>query len=126
MTSNIDDMFPPSPREIYSKAPLVEVICQLKFPSLLRIEGEVPAQFQERIRSIFPLFERGSSPMPPQLPPEILQFIRQQVSAVTYQFLTEDRVSTVTLSPDSLALTTTKYERWERFFDQLRAPMAAL
>jgi len=126
MPPNADDLFPPSPRVIYEKAPLVQVICQLRFPSLLSIEGSLPATFQERIRGQFPLSERGTNPLLAQLPSDVMQSIGVQVSTVVYQFLTEDRISTVTLTPESLALSTTKYVRWERFRDQLRGPLAAL
>jgi len=68
------DLFPPSPRVIYQHAPLTQVICQLRFPLLLRIESEPPADFQERIRHLFPLLERIQQQIP-ELPPEIAQII---------------------------------------------------
>lgn len=126
MVEGFTELFPPSPRVVYSKAPLVQVICQLRFPSLLSIESRPPADFQERIRSLFPLLEKAANPLPIELPPEVVQMIRAQASAITYQFLTEDRASTVTLTPDSLALSTGKYTRWEIFRDQLAVPLAAL
>src|SRR5256885_3722562 len=53
-----DQLFPDSPRVIYGKAPLTAVICQLRFPPILRIESTVPADFQERVRTQFPLLDR--------------------------------------------------------------------
>jgi uncharacterized protein (TIGR04255 family) len=126
MPASADELFPPSSRVIYGKAPLIQVICQLRFPSLLSIESQPPADFQERIRNRFPLLERGRSDLPADLPQEVLQAIGAQIPAVEYRFLTEDRVSTVTLTPQSLALSTNRYERWEHFLGQLRAPLTAL
>lgn len=119
-------LFPPSPRVVYNKAPLVQVICQLRFPPLLSIESNPPASFQELIRSHFPLLEKASNPFPVDLPPEMVQMMRAQTGAITYQFLTEDRSSAVTLTPESLALSTNRYTRWEHFLDHLRVPLAAL
>lgn len=126
MPASADDLFPPSPRVIYEHAPLIRVVCQLRYPSLLRIESRPPDEFQERIRGMFPLFERTPNPLPVDLPKEIAQLLRLQVSGTAYEFLTEDRSTTVTLTPESLALTTTSYRQWEVFRDHLRTPLAAL
>jgi uncharacterized protein (TIGR04255 family) len=126
MTERSAELFPPSPRVVYSRAPLVQVICQLRFPSLLSIESKPPVDFQEQIRSHFPLLEKVASPVPVNLPPEVVQMIGAQGSPISYQFLTEDRASTVTLTPESVALSTSEYTRWEHFRDQLRVPLASL
>ena len=48
--------FPETQRVLYKKNPLRNVICQLCFPPILSIDSEMPAQFQECIRSSFPSF----------------------------------------------------------------------
>ena len=53
--------FPESPRVRYSRNPLLEVICQLRFPKILSIETEVPVGFQEDIRSEYPVFKTSRS-----------------------------------------------------------------
>src|SRR5262245_25059671 len=119
------DGFPDSPRVIYERRPLTEVICQLRFPPLLRIEGEPPADFQERIRTLFPLLER-SRPAVPQLPPQIAQMIGATVGGTEYIFRTENGQNTLRLSPDAISLTTTNYMRWESFWGLLNPPLVAL
>ena len=47
-------MFSTETRCIYRKNQLAEVICQLRFPEILTIETNIPAQFQEAIRGDFP------------------------------------------------------------------------
>ena len=42
--------FPVTKRIIYKKNPLVEVICQLRFPPILSIDTEIPARFQGAIK----------------------------------------------------------------------------
>ena len=43
-------LFSDRPRTHYEKAPLHEVICQLRFPTILSINSKEPADFQELIR----------------------------------------------------------------------------
>jgi hypothetical protein len=49
MNGSFVQLFPPSSRVVYRRAPLIEVVCQLRFPTLLSIESKPPADFQERI-----------------------------------------------------------------------------
>jgi uncharacterized protein (TIGR04255 family) len=130
MQSATDDLFPVSAREIYRRAPLIQVLCQLQFPPLLKIEAETPADFQERVRHLFPEFQRGAPQLVPPLPqmqllPQIMQLLGM-AGGTSYRFLSEDGASVVTLAPNLLSVATTAYTRWENFRDQLRAPVAAL
>jgi len=123
------ELFPESPRVIYSNSPLTQVICQLRFPPILRIESDPPADFQDRIRTIFPLLERrAQNPgLPEGVPPEIARVLMGNLpSGPSYVFQTEDRRNTITLSPDALALSTTKYTRWEGFRKLLDPSLNAL
>ena len=115
--------FPPTQRVHYARSPLTEVVCQLRFPPVLRIEGELPATFQERIRELFPLFERG--PAMPQLPPEIAQMLPQMPS-VNYLFRTEDKTTTLNLTKEAIGLSTSRYEGWERFRECFYVALRAL
>jgi len=56
--------FPPVPRVVYKTNPLEEVICQLKFPPILRIDSELPAKFQESLRRDYPLFQQAGPAIP--------------------------------------------------------------
>lgn len=110
---------PESPRVIYARNPLTEVIVQVRFPRILRIENELPATFQEAIRARFPLYEDMTVEVGADLP---LPPSRTRI----YRFMSEDMTWTVTLTSEFLALTTTRYERWETFEAQLAQPLAAL
>lgn len=124
-------IFPDSPRVIYSQNPLEEVICQLRFPAILRVDTEIPAAFQDKIRNDYPLFTERQSPEEGLgIPPEVLKALGQDLPIHTgkqgYEFASDDQVWKVVLTRDFLALTTTKYERWEQFRGHLMLPLGAL
>lgn len=126
-TMSGDSFFPHSPRVIYAHTPLVEVICQLRFPTILRIESGVPADFQDRLRTMYPLFRRVSGPALPDLPVEVSRMLGVMATKqVSYVFETEDLGHSVSLSPDSLSLTSRSYERWEAFSARLQPALDAL
>lgn len=43
----------------YNRCPLVEVIFQLRFPTILSINSKQPADFQEKIRKEYPFYDEG-------------------------------------------------------------------
>lgn len=114
-------------RSIYNKPGLEEVICQLKFPKILRISNERPVQFQEGIRQIFPIFEENL-PVPPNFPPAMLKMLPDQVlsSGTVFDFVSADQSWKVSLANDFLSLSTTAYTRWEVFLEKFSEPLKVL
>jgi uncharacterized protein (TIGR04255 family) len=123
--------FPERRRVLYRKNPLDKVICQLRFPAVLRIETEIPAEFQERIRRDFPNFieksefkvempiitpGQGASEYPIQLSPK---------PSKNYEFSTESGDWTFNLTRSFIALTSSNYTRWEQFKEKLSHPLKA-
>src|SRR6185503_12692267 len=107
-------------------APLSQVICQLRFPQILRIESEVPADFQDRIRGTYPHVERTRNELA-DIPPEIAQAMGIAVAASTsFKFHTEDKKLTVGLEPESLSLTARTYTEWSDFLRKLTPALDAL
>lgn len=119
-------LFPPSKRVIYGRAPLAEVICQVRYPSLLRIEAEPPAAFQEAVRGRFPYYEVARKSLPDQLPPEILKLLSGTAAKSDHVFASDDRQTTITLGIDALSLTTRAYTCWEDFRRDLSLALDAL
>lgn len=119
--------FPESPRVRYSRNPLVEVICQLRFPKILKIETEAPVDFQEVVRSDYPLFSTPRSiemsllanPLP-NLPPVLLE------QGFSYEFADKGGEWKLVLSSDFIALSTLKYKSWEDFRNRLSAAVKLL
>jgi len=114
-------LLPEKPRVLYGRNPLEQVICQLRFPAILRIAAEAPARFQESIRERFPVFKerREVDALPTELRSLVPAEMLGSSSDVTYDFVSEDGSLTVTLSKDFLALTAHRYGRWEQFRETL-------
>jgi uncharacterized protein (TIGR04255 family) len=112
-------LFPDADRAIYETNPLFEVICQLRFPTLLKLEGQLPVEYQEAVRHRFPILQRQTATIP-DLPEEVSRQIFGAMSPVSYIFKTEDEMSSIRVAPDSLSLTTSRYVRWENFNTNLR------
>ena len=119
--------FPDTPRVIYKKNPLKEVICQLSYPAILRIDSETPAEFQERIRDRFPHFIEGNErTLSIQLPKELIQAIdKLSFTNRSHQFISEDKNWTFILTREFIALTTKSYITWEDFKERLKLPFQA-
>jgi len=119
--------FPESPRVVYERNPLEEVICQLRFPTILRIDAEMPAAFQEMVRNEYPLYTEAEAVLGggPPMPPEVAQVLRGGLP-VTRQFHTQDQVWKIGLTRDFLSLSTRHYERWEQFRERLAFATSAL
>lgn len=125
--------FPEFARVIYRRNPLVEVVCQLRFPTILRIDTDAPSELQDRIRSAFPLLRERSDEvlqLPAGLPPQIASFLRapltQQRLEAAYDFASEDGRWTIQLTHDFVALTTTAYHHWEEFKAHFESAVRAL
>jgi len=106
-------------RVIYKHNPLVEVVCQLRFPPILKISHQEPVEFQDRIRVKYPLFETTKV----QLPSEISQMVQQLglplQSDIAYSFKSEDQRWSLSITKDFIALATSSYERYEQFKQRL-------
>lgn len=121
-----EDFFPDAERFLYRHSPLRQVICQLRFPSILRIESAAPADFQEDIRHVFPIFHRQALGTVQNIPSEVMQLLGASVVSTTYLFATEVGELQLTLNIESLSLTCNKYIRWEDFKGVLDLSLRAL
>jgi len=122
--------FPESERVIYVKNPLELVICQLRFPAILKIGSEAPVQFQEALRKKYPLFRE----IPPLdvgtgLPPELSAIMSKLIplpSSKAYELTSGDGAWQITLTQESLALLCKSYRRWEQFRGELQTAFELL
>lgn len=120
-------LFSDRPRTMYAKAPAREVICQLRFPTILSINTTEPADFQETIRDAFPQYIRKQDVPAPRvtgLGTPNPQLERQAPSA-NYHFLSADGQWKLNLTRDFIALSTLRYSGWEEFARHLDRPLAA-
>lgn len=113
-------MFSDHERVQYAKPQIVEVICQLRFPTILSISAKEPADFQELIRSDYPRYARNLEKLPPKLsgqPGNVK--VEEQAPVTNYQFLSADGKWKVNLTNSFLALATPSYTCWEDFASKL-------
>src|SRR6266568_7415140 len=105
--------FPEAQRVIYDAHPIEEVICQLRFPTILRIEGESPFQFQERIRDSYPLYKpKPAVKLMEGIPKELASFFGKELSLGNtpsgHEFISQDEKWTLSLTKDFLTLQCSK------------------
>lgn len=119
-------MFSNEARCYYRKNQLGEVICQLRFPQILNIDAKVPADFQEAIRSAFPVYScRKETPAPKLVGQPGNMRLEPQQPSNNYQFVSEDGVWRVNLTSTFISLACTRYTSWETFAKKLDMPLAA-
>ena len=124
--------FAEAERTIYKKNVLDQVICQLKFPPILRIDAELPVAFQEHVNKEFPNYTekdilrlewslRAKEPILSQSDTRM----RPADSMKNHEFSTEDGQWNINLTRTFLALTTDSYSVWEDFKRRLDIPLKA-
>lgn len=119
-------MFANESRVRYRKNQLGEVICQLRFPEILSIESNIPAQFQDVIRDEYPVYSVRKEIPAPKLSgtPGNLQLEKQQ-PVNNYQFASADGAWRVNLTSRFISLACNRYTCWEDFAKKLDKPLAA-
>ncbi len=120
---NVDDDL------VYSLARLESVICQLKFSPILRIVESPPAEYQEKIRHVFPEFTEvggvdirfeiggirvGEAPVQAPRPLK------------AWQFATRDSAWELAVEAGSVSLKTPKYTHFAEFREKLSLAVAEL
>lgn len=126
-------LFPEVKRVIYKKSPLDRVICQLRFPPILRIGAEPPVEFQDRVRKEFPYYSEKNeltmgipSRVREQIPHELLGEILRTADTKNHEFSSEDGQWKINLTHTFIALSTDRYEVWEDFKHKLDIPLKTL
>jgi uncharacterized protein (TIGR04255 family) len=114
--------FPERPRVIFKNSVLDNVICQVRFPPILKIDSEVPSVFQDSIREKFPLYnekveQRLDLPSPLKDPASgvVMSSFPKPTIGKNHEFATEDGIWKAYLTRTFLSFTTSKYVRWEEF-----------
>lgn len=119
-------MFSQQPRCLYRASQLAEVICQLRFPEILTIEANLPADFQEAIREDFPRYSaRKEAPAPKIVGAPGNLSLQNTPPTTNYQFASADGMWRVNLTSKFISLSCARYTRWEDFAKKLDKPLAA-
>ncbi len=110
-------MFPHSDRVVFKKNPLAEVICQLRFPPILRVSSE-PIGFQESVRKTYTEYAKEVPVVQgTEIPKAVFSKLQAQMglSPVHLFSTSETQARHIKLSRDSLSLIETDYRDWESF-----------
>jgi uncharacterized protein (TIGR04255 family) len=117
---------PDEPQVHLDRAPLVLVLCQVRFSSVLKIsDPSYIAGFQDAIRSSFPIVGK-KQPLDFQidLTAQTVRSSRQQ--QLEWHFTDLAGTSQVILTPDFIALETRTYDSFDAFAAQLGEALEAL
>ena len=119
-------MFSREKRCIYQNNQIAEVVCQLRFPEILKISVQPPVNFQEAIRNEFPQYSSRKEMPAPKLEGIPGNMTVQKPEPVTnHQFVSADGHWRVNLTGKFLSLACTSYTCWEDFARQLDKPLVA-
>lgn len=118
MNATADPFVAPLPAEVpLTDAPLVRVIAQVRFPEILSVERrDFVAPFQDAIRSIYPVL-RQEQMQGVLFGPDGVAAAKQQTA---WRFSDVEGNWRVSLTPEFLALETTKYLSRADFFGRLK------
>ena len=94
----------------YEKSQIVEVICQLRFPTILSIGSRDPVDFQELVRQNLPRYVQKTEKQGEQ-------------SVKTHSFLSAGGEYKLSLTTAFIALSTRRYTNWRDFAGCLDEPL---
>lgn len=98
----------------YEKNQIVEVICQLRFPTILSIDTKEPADFQDTVREAFPRYV---------LQVEKLPNAGGEQSVKNHTFISADGMYKLSLTRGFIAISTVRYTNWTDFAGWLDEPL---
>lgn len=119
---------PESPRVVFQKNPLEEVIFQVRFPAILEITAQEPAAVQAVIRREYPLYSRTKTVV---IPPELADALSKAgvampTGSAEYSFKSEDANRTISLGKDFVAVSEKKYVQWAQFYNAVKLTLDVL
>jgi uncharacterized protein (TIGR04255 family) len=124
---DIDPLFGEPPKSVpLSKAPLVRVLAQVRFPEIMKInDGSYVAEFQESIRRSYPSLHR-----------EEIETIRVPIGIgdqnvvsnrrVVWRFFDKGRNWRLSLTSEFISLETMRYANRSEFIKRLESALSAL
>ena len=119
-------MFSNEDRCRYGSHQLGEVICQLRFPEILKINAESPVAFQEAVRKQFPRYSVNTEAPAPKIinTPQGLK-LQTPAPIHNHTFVSDDGAWRINLTSGFISLSCSRYTGWENFAIKLDLPLAA-
>ncbi len=119
-------LFQDNSRWSYTNCQLREVICQLRFPTILSINEKPPTDFQEAIRDAFPSYStRQERPAFKLTAPDSSSPQLEQAPPVNnHAFISSTGIWKINLTQNFIAVSTLRYQSWEDLAQRLDRPLA--
>ena len=120
---------PAAKHVIYEINPLDNVICQIRFPTLLKIDTETPSLIQERLLPDYINFSESQALLfniqvgGKSFAPGKDLGDTAPSNTKSYEFSTEDKRWTISLTRNSLSLSTSEYRNWGEFRSRFSAAL---
>lgn len=115
-------------RVIYGRNPLIEVIVQLRFPTILSINSSDPVEFQESIRDDYPLYQLGiENEQEIEIVAQNDMFfpsIRKNNQHKNHTFISADGKYKINLTSSFISISTINYTRWEELLTRFDKPLS--
>ena len=119
-------MFRNAPRTIYGKNQIVNVVCQLRFPTILAISARQPDAFQDAVRQEFPRYQlKKEQPAPKLVNQNGVVTAEKQEQVLNHTFLSVSGDWVINLTNSFIALSSPRYTDWETFAGKLDRVVAA-
>jgi uncharacterized protein (TIGR04255 family) len=117
----------PPPEEVpLARAPLVRVLAQIRFPTVLAVTDPIAvAPFQERIRKMYPSGDKEVIQVLQLNPENPHQAVKVEAESI-WRFQDREKHWRVSLAPTFLALETTHYTSRKDFLSRMKGLIEAL
>lgn len=113
-------------RYIYKKNPLIEVVLQLRFPKILSLNSVEPAEYQEKIRKEFPIYqlqvEQENQVVIQNDGNTVIPSVVNNASNKNHCFISADGLWKINLTSSYISISTLKYTRWEEMLEHFANP----
>jgi uncharacterized protein (TIGR04255 family) len=124
--------FPAADHVTYADNPLDNVICQVRFPTILRIDAEPPLAMQERLLPDYIHFKESQAVLfnikmagkPIASGDDLGEMPASATKA--YEFSTDDKRWTISLTRNFLSLSTPDYQNWGEFRSRFETALSVL
>lgn len=110
-------LFPETKHVQYKNNSLDKVICQLRFPPILKIDTEMPSTFQDKIRKDFPNFTENVN--------SSLSFPEQIIQNKVFSFSSEDNNWKINITRTFIAIVAKEYKSWKEFCHRFENPLTS-
>ena len=100
----------------YEKQPLVEVIYQLRYPTILSINASDPVQFQDAIKKEYPFYRK----IVQENEVVVNDVKRSVIKEINHEFISVNKTIKVNLTSSFIAISSLSYDQWENFRELIK------